>query len=295
MLPGEIYKSLTDKDFKVLAAIEKGISRGMEYVALETIERISGLHEGEVILVLGKLHELGLVRRKTIAGYKAYRLTYIGYDMLAFRALVNKNILEALGNKIGVGKESEIYIGLAPGGLKVVVKVLRIGRTSFQRTRLLRSWSSNKVSTTWYEESKLAAEREFKALKTLSSINALVPVPLGYNRHVIVTEYIEGVELYKRPELRKPEQVLEYIIDTISKAYREAGIVHGDLSEYNIIVTVSDEKPYVIDWPQYIYREEPNALQLLRRDVEYVVKFFNKVYGLNIDHMAIYNRIVSAG
>ncbi len=291
--PGEIYRSLTSDDFKVLAAVEKGVSRGREYVPLEMLEKISGLHEEKLVLILGKLHELKLVKRKTISGYKAYRLTYMGYDMLAFRALVAGNILEAIGDRIGVGKESEIYLGLAPGGLKVAVKVLRIGRTSFRRTKLLRSWSS-RPHMSWYDESKLAAEREFKALKALSSVNALVPVSIGYNRHVVVVEYVEGVELYTRPDLSRPGEVLDLIVETIGKAYRDVGIVHGDLSEYNIIVT-ADEKPYIIDWPQYVYRDEPNAVTLLRRDLSYIARFFSKVYGLHVDVEALFNRVVNPG
>lgn len=289
---GEIYRLLTNDDFRVLAAIEKGVSRGREYVPLEMIEKISRLHEEKLVLVLGKLHELKLVKRKTIAGQKAFRLTYVGYDMLALKALVNRNVLEAIGDKVGVGKESEIYLGLAPGGMKVAIKLLRIGRTSFHRTKLLRSWSTDRIISSWYEESKLAAEREFKALKALAQVNALVPVPLGYSRHVVVTEYIEGVELYTRPSLTDPWSVLEKIVETISKAYNEVGIVHGDLSEYNIIVSSEKEEPYIIDWPQYVYKEDPNALDLLRRDVAYVVRFFNKVYGLNIDPGTMISRIL---
>ncbi|MCY0868355.1 MAG: serine/threonine protein kinase [Desulfurococcus sp.] len=293
MNQGEVYASLTSEDFRVLAAIEKSIARGRELAPVEVIEKISGIHEDKLALILSKLHQLKLVRRGWIAGVKAYRLTYLGYDMLAFKALAKSNVLEAIGDRVGVGKESEIYLGLAPGGVKVAVKVLRIGRTSFRKTKRLRSWSTIKPSASWYEESKLAAEREFKALKALSGIGALVPAPLGFNRHVVVTEYIEGVELYTRPELSDPGGVLGLIVDTIRKAYRDAGIVHGDLSEYNIIVSIEAEKPYIIDWPQYVYRDDPNALELLRRDVYYITRFFSKVYKVNVNPEEVFREIAS--
>ncbi len=278
---GLIYKQLTPQDFRVLESIEKYIGR-YEYVPLEVIEKASKIPETRLILILSKLHRLDLVRRVIVSGYKAFRLTYLGLDMIALHHLVRRNVLEAIGDKLGVGKESDIYRGLAPGGVKVIVKFLRIGRTSFRRTRITRTWADD-PKYTWFHQSKIAAEREFKALKELHSLGGLVPYPLAYNRHVVVTEYIEGVELYTRPELSDPYKVLIDILDTLRKAYLEAGIVHGDLSEYNILVDIEENKPYIIDWPQYVYRDEPNAMDLLKRDIEYIIRFFKKTYRVEVD------------
>ncbi|WP_448577711.1 RIO1 family regulatory kinase/ATPase domain-containing protein [Thermosphaera sp.] len=277
---GLAYKSLTERDFAVLRAIEEYSSR-YEYVPLELIEKRTRIIEEHLMLILSKLSKLKMVKKESIAGYKSYRLTYLGHDMLALNGLVRKNVLEALGDKIGVGKESEIYIGLAPGEVKVAVKFLRIGRTSFHRTKILRTWVEE-PHTSWYKQARIAAEREFKALKELSLQRALVPTPFGYDRHVVVTEYVEGVELYRRPTLENPEEVFWKAIDTLRIAYQDVGIVHSDLSEYNILVRVDDQTPLIIDWPQYVYRDHPSSMDLLRRDVEYLVKFFNKVYRVDI-------------
>ena len=278
---GLIYKQLTPRDFKVLEAIEKHINR-YEYVPLEVIEKTARLPETHIVLILSKLHRLNLIKRISIGGYKAFRLTYLGLDMIALNTLVRRNVIEALGDKLGVGKESDIFLGLAPGDKKVIVKFLRIGRTSFRRTRITRSWGDD-PRYTWFHQSKVAAEREYRALRELYELNALVPYPLAYNRHVVVAEYIEGVELYTKPELNDPEKVLKYILETLRKAYVDAGIVHGDLSEYNILVDIEENKPYIIDWPQYVYRDDPNAEALLKRDIEYIIRFFNKNYDVKID------------
>ncbi len=283
---GIIYKQLSEKDFRVLNSIEKMINR-YEYVPLEIIEKKSKIPETQLVLVLSKLHRLGLVKRISRGGYKSYRLTYLGLDMLALNILVRRNILEAIGDKLGVGKESDIYRGLTPGGREVIVKFLRIGRTSFRRTRIVRSWADD-PRYTWFQQSKIAAEREYKALKELYQVNAVVPYPLAYNRHVVVIEYINGVELYTKPKIRDPYLVLKTILDTLRKAYIEVGIVHGDLSEYNILVDIENNKPYIIDWPQYVYREDSNADELLRRDIKYIIRFFNKNYDVEIDHDKAY-------
>jgi len=286
-----VYRSLADDDFKVLAALERALA-GRGYAPVDIVEELSGIHGGKLLSTLRKLHKLKLVRRETFTEVTMLRLTYLGYDMLALRALVRANVLEAIDGRVGVGKESEIYLGLAPGEVRVAVKFLRIGRASFRQTKRLRAWARDR-SMTWYQQSKVCAEREFKALQELHPLNALVPRPVGYNRHVVVTEFIDGVELYERPELEDPRRVLDLILETISIAYRRARIVHGDLSEYNIMVRKGDETPFVIDWPQYVYRDDPTAPNLLRRDVHYVVKFFNKVYRLKVDPGEALSRVLA--
>jgi RIO kinase 2 len=289
---GVVYRSLVDEDFKVLLALERALAR-REYAPLQLIERLSGIHEEKLVLILRKLHGLKLVKRETIAGEKMYRLTYLGYDVLAIRSLANANVIEAIGDKIGVGKESELYLALAPGGVQVALKFLRIGRRSFRQTRRTRIWARGEI-TSWYEQSKLAAEREYKALLELHPKGTSVPRPHGYSRHVVVIEYIDGVELYERPPLSDPGVVLAEILNTISKAYHEVGIVHGDLSEYNIIIRKSDERPFIIDWPQYVYRDDPSARDLIKRDVYYIVRFFRKVYGVEKDPEEALREILEA-
>ncbi len=278
---GILYRRLMPEDFRVLAAIEKGMRRH-EYVPVEVIEKYSRIHETRLKMILGKLHRLSLVRRSIYGRYMGFRLTYLGLDMLALRSLVERGFLEALGERIGVGKESEIYIAVAPGDIYVAVKFMRIGRTSFRGTRRVRSFAED-PRLKWYDQSKIAAEREFKALKEIFFAGGHVPRPIAYSRHVVVTEYIEGVELYTKPPLSDPEAVLYTILDTLRKAYLEVGIVHGDLSEYNIIVSSGEEKPYIIDWPQYVYRDHPSSELLLRRDIGYIVRFFKKNYRVSLD------------
>ncbi|HIQ23493.1 MAG TPA: serine/threonine protein kinase [Pyrodictium delaneyi] len=277
------YKKLMDRDFRVLAVIEKEMSK-YEYVPIEVIERRLRMPSSHVAMSLQKLNQLKLIRRR-LGDYTGYRLTYMGLDVLALHSLVERGILHALGDKLGVGKESDVYSGLTPGGERVIVKFHRVGRTSFQKIVRVRHYAAERPYSSWLQLAKLAGQREFRALEELYRVGALVPKPLGYSRHAVVTEYIEGVELYMYKDAMEPESMLKDIIDTLRKAYVEVGIVHGDLSEYNILVVIEDDKerPYIIDWPQYVEKEHPSAEQLLRRDVEYVARFFRKRYRVDVD------------
>ncbi len=278
---GLIYKQLTQRDIRVLNSIERGMKR-YEYVPLELIEKYSKLPETHVVLILSKLHRLKLVKRKTVSGYKAYRLTYLGLDMLALNTLVRMNVVEAIGDKLAVGKESEIFRALAPGGKPIAVKFMRIGRTSFHMTRRVREWADN-PRLDWYKQAKIAAEREFKATREIYREGGSVPSPIAYNRHAVVTEYVNGVELYRRPEIEDPYMVLLRILETLRIAYVKVGIIHGDLSEYNVLIDISSNTPYIIDWPQYVYKEHPQAEALLRRDIEYIIRFFRKQYKVEVE------------
>ena len=277
------YKKLVDRDFKILGIIEREMSR-YEYVPLELIERRARMPSTHVAMTLRKLNALKLIKRR-LGEYVGYRLTYLGLDMLALRSLVERGVISALGDKLGVGKESDVYSGLTPGGERVIVKFHRVGRTSFQRVVRVRHYAAARPYSSWYDLAKIAGQREYKALEELYHAEALVPKPLGYSRHVVVTEFIEGVELYLYEAPIDPESMLRSILWTLRKAYTEVGIVHGDLSEYNVIVMIEngEEKPYIIDWPQYVEKEHPAAEQLLRRDVEYIVRFFRRKYRVILD------------
>jgi len=279
-----LYRQLTPRDFRVLAVVERGMGR-YEYVPLEWIERRSRLLSTHVAMVLQKLNRLKMLKRR-LGDYVGYRLTYLGLDMLALHSLVERGILHALGDKLGVGKESDVYSALTPSGERIIVKLHRVGRTSFQHIVKVRHYAAERPLHNWFEAAKIAGQREYRVLEELHRAGALVPRPIGYSRHAVATEYIEGVELYSYKEPVDPEAMLQRIVESLRIAYQDVGIVHGDLSEYNILVAVDEngeEKPYIIDWPQYVEKLHPAAEQLLRRDVEYISRFFRKRYGVESD------------
>ena len=59
-------------------------------------------------------------------------------------------------------------------------------------------------------------------------------------------------------------------------------MIHTDLSEYNVLVD-TEGMVWIIDWPQYVSADHPNALELLERDIGNVVYYFKRKYGLEYD------------
>ncbi len=271
-----IYKGLSDDSFRVLLTLNS-LGLKYEYVPLEEIERITKLTPSRIIKSLKELIDVkAVVKHKTT---QSFRLTYLGLDLVALKKLSDSGVLAYLGTRVGVGKESEIYVAKTPTEKIVAVKFYKIGRVSFQKIKRVRAYALDE--SRWFSLSRNAASREYTVLSKLSNYTSLVPHVYAHVEHSVVMDYVDGVELYRYKKALMPEKILRSIMSALRSAYVDLGIVHGDLSEYNILVSVSEgEKPYIIDWPQYVYRDEPGAEKLLLRDVSYMVKFFKENYGL---------------
>ena len=284
-------RSVEPEDIRVLRAIEKLMSR-YEYVPVDAILRASGLPEREIGYRLDRLHQMGLIQR-WIGPYTGYVLRMAGHDLLALHALVKADVLEAFGKPLGVGKEADVYDALMPGGRRVAVKFHRLGRVSFRQTRRLRGYTGPDVWARWYIRSRVAAKRELRALRLAYAHGVSVPEPIARDRHVVVMGIIEGTELANISELPEPELVLTDILDNVRRAYVGAGIIHADLSEFNIIIK-PDASILIIDWPQFVYKDHPNAMWLLERDLRNVLRFFRRKFGLKLDVKAALGFVVGA-
>jgi len=271
---------LEPEDFRVLMIIEVDMSRH-RYVPEDDILRLSGFSRKQIKYRLDRLSKFGLIYR-WVGSYVGYALSTAGYDCLAMNALVKANVIEALGKPLGVGKESDVFDALTPNGRRVAVKFHRLGRISFRQTRRLRGYIADRRHISWLYQSRLAAEREFEALKMVYPQGVSVPEPIGHNRHVVVMGFIEGAELYRVPEVPNPDEVLDEILENVRIAYRKAGVIHADLSEFNVVLN-PDFHILIIDWPQFVTVDHPNAEVLLKRDVKNILTFFRKRFNVKRD------------
>ena len=275
-----VYRELEPEDFRVLSAIELEMSRH-RYVPMSDLVKVCRLPEKEVKYRLSRLDEFGLIYR-WVGFYVGYSLNMAGYDCLAINALVKAGVLEAFGKPLGVGKESDVYDALTPSGERVAVKIHRLGRTSFRQTRRLRDYVGNRRHISWLYQSRLAAEKEFEALKIIYPCGVAVPKPVSQNRHVVVMGIIEGEELSRVVDLPEPERVLDEILLNVRRAYSDAGVIHADLSEFNVIIK-PDFHILIIDWPQYVRLDHPNADYYLRRDLKNILRFFKRKFRVRRD------------
>jgi RIO kinase 2 len=284
----KVFSQLDPEDTKILLAIELAMDR-YQYVPEKTIPKLAKLSWKEVSYRLSRVEKWGLIRRWSGA-YIGYMLNTAGYDCLAINALVNERAFEAFGKPLGVGKEADVYDALTSEGSRVAIKFHRLGRISFRQTRRVRGYVTEKRRISWLHQSKLAAEKEFEALKFIYPYGISVPEPINQNRHAIVMGMIEGVDLFRCKEIPNPKKVLDEILFNVRKTYLEAEVIHADLSEFNVIL-----KPnwhvLIIDWPQFVNKDHVNAEELLQRDIENITTFFQRKFGVDTKLKDILNYV----
>ncbi|MGZ4923691.1 MAG: serine/threonine-protein kinase RIO2 [Halobacteriota archaeon] len=265
------FRNLERYDFRVLQGVESAM-RFFDWVPVDSLPYYARMPLEEVSYRIGRLSKHKLVQRKT-AHYVGYKLTFAGYDVLGINTLVQRNVIKSFGSKVGVGKESDIYDAERENGQIVIMKFHREG-TTFRNVKRSRGYFGKTERCSWMLTSRLAAQSEFDALTSLYG-SVIVPKPIAHNRHVIVMSLLNGCELGSST-LENPAIVLENIIVQVKSAYG-CGVVHADLSEYNLIVDAT-EKVALIDWPQWVPTSHPNAEELLYRDITNVLSYFARKY-----------------
>jgi RIO kinase 2 len=238
------------------------------------IARISGLTPDKAEYRLHLLSDLKLVNRETLH-YMGYQMDFEAYDLLALSDLADRRIVVSLGDRIGVGKESVVYEAL--GSEPLAIKFHREGRTSFKHVRRVRDHLKDGSRCAWIHAARRAARYEFGIMTGLYP-QISIPRPVGLSRHAIAMELVAGAQL-NQVNLSNPRECLEIILEEVKAAFR-LGIIHADLSEYNVIVTGEELK--IIDWPQAVKTDHPHAFDLLKRDVGNILRFFVRKYKIDL-------------
>lgn len=91
--------------------------------------------------------------------------------------------ISAVGSKIGMGKEADIYMAQTPDGEQVVLKFHRLGRTSFKAVKNKRDYLKSRTSVSWLYMSRLSALKEFAFMTALFQHGFPTPTPLDHNRY----------------------------------------------------------------------------------------------------------------
>lgn len=267
-----LVKVLKEEEWKALLAIEKiCLSPGPS--TAERIASESGMPIERVEFALNMLNSRNLILRSD----SSWVINQLAIEALAIREYVKKNYLEALGRVIAKGKESDVYEAYGTKREVFALKFFKLGRISFRSVRRKRSVKRSEVKN-WIATNYDAAKKEFTSLKKLEG-HPSFPRVHSYNRNTVLMGYLKGVRLSTRPEV-EPVVILNRIIDALRFAYSK-GVVNGDMSEYNILTDGSNV--WLIDWPQSVSRSHPNALELLRRDVSNILRFFKRVYSVERD------------
>ena len=194
----------------------------------------------------------------------------------ALYKLVQDGHIDAFGGPISTGKEANVYTALV-GETVVAVKIYRINASDFREMGEYLEGDPRFDSVGNDKKSIVLAwvRKEFANLGRARSAGVRAPEPIAVERNVLVMEYL-GTEEGRAKRLgevhiENPDTAYEVVREYTRRLY-DAGIVHGDLSEYNIVV--HDSQLYVIDLGQAVTVHHPNSDDFLERDCTNVAKFF---------------------
>ena len=210
-------------------------------------------------------------------------------------------VISSIGQQIGVGKESDVYICSNDDGRQFAIKIHRLGRTCFRRVSEKRNYyqrrgQSHKTAS-WIYLSRLAATREFAFMKLLYEQKLLpVPEPIDMNRHCIVMELIDGIILNQiyldnDNEQQQIELLYEKLMSLMMKLTNEFGVVHGDFNEFNIMIRKNKDEPLdpiLIDFPQMISVHHELAQEYFDRDRDCIVDFFAKRFHYESESIPVF-------
>lgn len=198
--------------------------------------------------------------------------------------LLSSGYLTEIDGCLSTGKEANVYYARGKNDEEYAVKIFKTSILVFKdrdkyvsgeyrfRNGYCRS-NPRKMVRTW-------AEKELRNLKRLQTAGLYSPTPALLKSHVLVMEFL-GTDGWCSPRLKdvtlSPDEVLQCykeIVVSMYQMYHVCNLVHGDLSEYNILW--HRNHPYIIDVSQSVEQAHPFANDFLRKDIANVTDFFRK-------------------
>lgn len=227
--------------------------------------------------------------------WKTYGNVFDKFTLRNLEKLAAQGYFEELSGAIDLGKEANVFSAITKDESFVAVKIYRLENCNFNKMYQYISQDPRYTDAKGDKRRIIFAwnQREYRnLLKAREQIR--VPTPLTFKDHILVIEFIDDEEGKPAPKLKDvyledPEEFFNEVHDAIKKLLLNANLVHGDLSEFNILV--QNDSPVFIDFSQATSADSTNAAELLRRDIEVICKFFKK-RGYKRDPQEVYDDLV---
>jgi RIO kinase 1 len=206
--------------------------------------------------------------------------------------LVEEGLVDEVVRQLTSGKEAHVYV-VRCGDETRCAKVYKeatqrsfrqaVDYTENRRVRNTRQARAMARGTKYGRQAQETAWRnaEVDALNRLSAAGVRVPRPYGFFEGVLLMELVADADGDAAPRLDdvilEPDDARRHHAALLAEVVRMlcAGVVHGDLSEFNILL--SADGPVIIDLPQAVDAAGNNhASRMLLRDVANLRAFFGR-------------------
>ncbi|MCD6445110.1 serine protein kinase RIO [Candidatus Bathyarchaeota archaeon] len=255
-------------------------------------------HERKLLLREKRYIVEQLFKVKRSEEYEALEEVFDKPTLMTLYGMLRRDVISEIYGAIKAGKESKLFWAKGPRGEDLAVKIYLTVTAEFRTGMLMYIEGDPRFSRVRRDRRGLVyqwASKEFKNLKEAYGAGVRVPKPVTVRNNVLVMGFIgrDGVPapLLREVELRNPARVYKMVVNDVRKLYRKAGLVHGDLSEYNIMYWRG--LPYLIDLSQAVPLEHPMSDVLLKRDIVNLNRFFRRLGVEVMDEDQLYRWIIS--
>ncbi len=201
---------------------------------------------------------------------------------LVIYRFLTEGILHEVHGVVNAGKEARIYWGKSKEGKDLAVKIYLTSSAEFKKGMFKYIEGDYRFKGVKRDTRSLIfawAQKEFRNLEQAACAEVSVPKPIAVKNNVLVMEFI-GEDGVSAPSLKEqlpenPAKVYRELMANLLKLYRKADLVHGDLSEYNIMLYKG--KTVLFDMAQAVPSSHPMAKSLLERDLANINRFFSKL------------------
>lgn len=253
-------------------------------------------HDDHDIRKFERIIDSWRMRVKDANDRKTYDEVFDRQTLMVIYKMFTDGVFDILDFPISTGKEGNVFRAKTADGDFLAVKIYRITNAGFKDLAdyVLGDPRFRNAPKHFPGILYVWAKKELANLEKFEKIGIRVPSPVTLNKNVLVMEYIGTEEMPARPlrecEMEDPKEMAEWMLWVIRTAYSKGKIVHGDLSEYNVLIT--EDEPVVIDLAQAVLLEHWRAQELLERDVGNVARYFKK-FDVKIDAKEELKRIRS--
>lgn len=222
---------------------------------------------------------------------KTYSGVFDNATIMSLWALLGRGAISAIGGQIKSGKESTILVGSDRTG-EIAIKVYAVTASNFRRMAPYLHGDPRFKRVKRDRRSVIYAwcQKEFANLSKAAAASVAAPQPRAFLNNILVMEFLGEAGLpwprLVEAQIHNPLALLNEIVENIRKLYA-AGLVHSDLSEFNILL---GDRAYLIDFSHATVLANPAADGWLRRDISNICKFFKKL-GIAADEQQIYARV----
>lgn len=241
-----------------------------------------------------------LMREKRSEEYEVLEEVFDRSTLMTIYDFLNKGTIDQIFGAVKAGKESKLYWGKDKEGNPLAIKIFLTISAEFKRGGMVPYIEGDPRFAHVKRDTRslvyVWAQKEFKNLHQATNAGVRVPKPIAVSHNVLIMEFIgeDGVSapLLREIVVKHPKRVYDQILISVKKLYQKAKLVHGDLSEYNIMIWKN--QPVLFDVSQAVSLEHPMADQLLRRDLENLNRYFNRL-GEVLSLEEAYKRVTGNG